>query len=102
VIDPVEDSSAAATPTKTSAKETPESSQATSTAAAEEKKLEKKLEKQPVEKQWNLLGPYMGQYIVYTGPNSAWLLSYVHNTCFVLHQLCIQVSLSNLLFQKYC
>lgn len=43
-------------------------------ATLEEKKLEISLEKQPVEKQWNLLGPYLGQYIVYTGPNTAWLL----------------------------
>ncbi|KAI9317101.1 hypothetical protein BX666DRAFT_144736 [Dichotomocladium elegans] len=40
----------------------------------EEKKLEQKLEQQPVEKQWNLLGPYLSQYIVYTGANNAWLL----------------------------
>lgn len=45
-----------------------------SATAIEEKKLEKSLEQQPVEKQWNLLGPYLGQYIVYTGPNTAWLL----------------------------
>ncbi|KAF7727293.1 hypothetical protein EC973_007809 [Apophysomyces ossiformis] len=48
---------------------------ASSTATVEEKKLEMTLEKHPVEKQWNLLGPYLGQYIVYTGPNTAWLLS---------------------------
>ncbi|KAI7847447.1 DDHD domain-containing protein [Circinella umbellata] len=45
-----------------------------STTAIEEKKLEISLEQQPVEKQWNLLGPYLGQYIVYTGANTAWLL----------------------------
>lgn len=41
----------------------------------EEKKLEMTLSKQPVDKQWNLLGPYLGQYIVYTGESTAWLLS---------------------------
>ncbi|KAG0186029.1 hypothetical protein DFQ28_008421 [Apophysomyces sp. BC1034] len=46
-----------------------------STTTVEEKKLEMTLEKHPVEKQWNLLGPYLGQYIAYTGPNTAWLLS---------------------------
>jgi hypothetical protein len=84
VIDPIEDP-----PAKLTAKSTDitESAQATTTAAAEEKKLEKKLEKQPVEKQWMLLGPYMEQYIVYTGPNSAWLLSYVvrHYTFYRCH-----------------
>ncbi|KAI9250566.1 DDHD domain-containing protein [Phascolomyces articulosus] len=45
-----------------------------SATAIEEKKLEISLEQQPVEKQWNLLGPYLGQYIVYTGANTAWLL----------------------------
>lgn len=45
-----------------------------SDTAIEEKKLEQKLEQQPVEKQWNLLGPYLGQYLVYTGTNTAWLL----------------------------
>lgn len=45
-----------------------------SDTAIEEKKLEQKLEQQPVEKQWNLLGPYLGQYMVYTGTNTAWLL----------------------------
>lgn len=38
----------------------------------EEKKLELTLS---VDKQWNLLGPYLGQYIVYTGQSNAWLLS---------------------------
>ncbi|CAO3601170.1 unnamed protein product [Absidia cylindrospora] len=46
-----------------------------STATVEEKKLEMTLAKQPVEKQWNLLGRYLGQYIVYTGADTAWLLS---------------------------
>ncbi|KAI8372006.1 hypothetical protein EDC96DRAFT_439127, partial [Choanephora cucurbitarum] len=41
----------------------------------EEKKLEISLSKQSVDKQWNLLGPYLGQYIVYTGEDTAWLLS---------------------------
>ncbi|KAI7870846.1 DDHD domain-containing protein [Spinellus fusiger] len=45
------------------------------TATVEENKLEATLEKQPVEKQWNLLGPYLGQYIIYTGLHTAWLLS---------------------------
>ncbi|KAI8581099.1 hypothetical protein K450DRAFT_234642 [Umbelopsis ramanniana AG] len=72
VVDPIEDPPAKLT---TKSTDITESAQATTTAAAEEKKLEKKLEKQPVEKQWMLLGPYMGQYIAYTGPNSAWLLS---------------------------
>ncbi|KAI9498558.1 DDHD domain-containing protein [Zychaea mexicana] len=45
-----------------------------SATAIEEKKLEISLEQKPVEKQWNLLGPYLGQYIVYTGTNTAWLL----------------------------
>lgn len=52
----------------------PEEEDTPSAAAIEEKKLEKRLEQQPVEKQWNLLGPYLGQYIVYTSANSAWLL----------------------------
>ncbi|KAI9028837.1 DDHD domain-containing protein [Phycomyces nitens] len=43
-------------------------------AALERKKLEQKLLENSVEKQWNLLGGYIGQYIVYTGPNTAWLL----------------------------
>ncbi|KAI8080257.1 uncharacterized protein B0P05DRAFT_579157 [Gilbertella persicaria] len=43
--------------------------------SAEEKKLEMSLSKQSVDKQWNLLGPYLGQYIVYTGEHTAWLLS---------------------------
>jgi hypothetical protein len=74
VVDAIEDP-----PTKsiTKSADSTESTHATTTAAAEEKKLEKKLEKQPVEKQWMLLGPYMEQYIVYTGPKSAWLLSCV-------------------------
>ena len=82
-MDPVEDTSAAASvtsgnkPSSVKGSDNAENSQLTSSAAAEEKKLEKKLEKQPVDRQWNLLGPYMGQYIVYTGPNTAWLLSYV-------------------------
>ncbi|KAI9485380.1 MAG: hypothetical protein EXX96DRAFT_456901, partial [Benjaminiella poitrasii] len=42
--------------------------------AEEEKQLEISLSKQSVDKQWNLLGPYLGQYIVYTGENKAWLL----------------------------
>ncbi|KAI8140561.1 DDHD domain-containing protein [Fennellomyces sp. T-0311] len=45
-----------------------------SATAIEEKKLEISLEQKPVEKQWNLLGTYLGQYIVYTGANTAWLL----------------------------
>ncbi|CEG81334.1 hypothetical protein RMATCC62417_15549 [Rhizopus microsporus] len=28
-----------------------------------------------VDKKWNLLGPYLGQHIVYTGKNQAWLFS---------------------------
>jgi hypothetical protein len=44
-------------------------------SSIEEKKLEMSLSKQSVDKQWNLLGPYLGQYIVYTGKNNAWLLS---------------------------
>jgi hypothetical protein len=71
VVDPVEDATAKSSTKAEDVEPTP----ASTTAAAEEKKLEKKLEKQPVERQWNLLGPYMGQYIVYTGPNTAWLLS---------------------------
>ncbi|CAO3638528.1 unnamed protein product [Cunninghamella echinulata] len=47
----------------------------TSTTTVEEKKLEITLSKQSVDRQWNLLGRYLGQYIVYTGPNTAWLLS---------------------------
>lgn len=43
--------------------------------SVEEKKLELTLSKQSVDKQWNLLGPYLGQYIVYTGKSNAWLLS---------------------------
>ncbi|KAI7897845.1 uncharacterized protein BX663DRAFT_444322 [Cokeromyces recurvatus] len=43
--------------------------------AAEETKLEISLSKQSVDVHWNLLGPYLGQYIVYTGENTAWLLS---------------------------
>jgi hypothetical protein len=39
----------------------------------EEKKLELSLSKQ--DKQWNLLGPYLSQYIIYTGTDNAWLLS---------------------------
>ncbi|KAG1150853.1 hypothetical protein G6F37_001601 [Rhizopus arrhizus] len=37
---------------------------------AEEKKLE-----EIVDKRWNLLGPYLGQHIVYTGKSQAWLFS---------------------------
>ncbi|CAO3614214.1 unnamed protein product [Cunninghamella blakesleeana] len=48
---------------------------ASSTTTVEEKKLEITLSKQAVEKQWNLLGRYLGQYIIYTGSNTAWLLS---------------------------
>ncbi|ORX55645.1 hypothetical protein DM01DRAFT_258558 [Hesseltinella vesiculosa] len=40
----------------------------------EESKLQSALEQQPVEKQWNLLGAYLEQYVVYTGPDTAWLL----------------------------
>ncbi|KAL9537711.1 hypothetical protein MBANPS3_011533 [Mucor bainieri] len=47
----------------------------TSDTAVEEKKLEISLAQKSVDKQWNLLGPYLGQYIVYTGENHAWLLS---------------------------
>lgn len=47
----------------------------TSAATVEEKKLEMTLASQPVEKQWNLLGPYLGQYVAYTGVYNAWLLS---------------------------
>lgn len=36
----------------------------------EEKKLE-----EIVDKRWNLLGPYLGQHIVYTGKSQAWLFS---------------------------
>ncbi|KAG2175583.1 hypothetical protein INT43_001230 [Umbelopsis isabellina] len=72
VVDAVEDSAVKSSAKVEDAELTPASA---ITAAAEEKKLEKKLEKQPVDRQWNLLGPYMGQYIVYTGPNTAWLLS---------------------------
>ncbi|KAL0091653.1 DDHD domain-containing protein [Phycomyces blakesleeanus] len=46
-----------------------------SNSATEEGKLEATLAKQLSERQWNLLGPYLGQYIVYTGPSAAWLLS---------------------------
>ncbi|KAI8093670.1 DDHD domain-containing protein [Halteromyces radiatus] len=45
-----------------------------STSAHEESKLKTALESQPVEKQWNLLGAYLEQYVVYTGENTAWLL----------------------------
>ncbi|KAJ8653831.1 hypothetical protein O0I10_010512 [Lichtheimia ornata] len=48
---------------------------AASTTTLEEEKLEIALASQPVEKQWNLLGPYLGQYVAYTGPHTAWLLS---------------------------
>ncbi|KAI9271054.1 DDHD domain-containing protein [Helicostylum pulchrum] len=48
------------------------SSSPTTESTIEEKKLELTLS---VDKQWNLLGPYLGQYIVYTGESSAWLLS---------------------------
>lgn len=53
------------------------SSSPTNTAetTAEEKKLEMSLAKQSADKQWNLLGPYLGQYIVYTGESHAWLLT---------------------------
>lgn len=46
-----------------------------SETAVEEKKLEISLSQKSVDKQWNLLGPYLGQYIVYTGESHAWLLS---------------------------
>ncbi|KAG0175291.1 hypothetical protein DFQ28_008238, partial [Apophysomyces sp. BC1034] len=42
--------------------------------ASEEKKLEMSLQNEPVEKQWHLQDAYSGQYIIYTGRNSAWLL----------------------------
>ncbi|ORZ20251.1 DDHD domain-domain-containing protein, partial [Absidia repens] len=45
-----------------------------STSAYEESKLKTVLESQPVEKQWNLLGAYLEQYVVYTGESTAWLL----------------------------
>ncbi|CAO3611549.1 unnamed protein product [Mucor hiemalis] len=51
------------------------SSPTTAETTAEEKKLEMSLAKQSVDKQWNLLGPYLGQYIVYTGESHAWLLT---------------------------
>lgn len=51
------------------------SSPTTTETTAEEKKLEMSLAKQSVDKQWNLLGPYLGQYIVYTGESHAWLLT---------------------------
>lgn len=47
----------------------------TSETAVEEKRLEMSLSQKSVDKQWNLLGPYLGQYIIYTGENHAWLLS---------------------------
>lgn len=34
----------------------------------------KQLEEIQVEEKEYLLGPYLGQYIVYTGPSQAWLL----------------------------
>ena len=52
-----------------------EESDGISTATIEEKKLELALAKHPVERQWNLLGPYLGQYVAYTGADTAWLLS---------------------------
>lgn len=45
-----------------------------SSAANEESKLKTALESQPMEKQWNLLGAYLEQYVVYTGASTAWLL----------------------------
>ena len=48
-----------------------------SSATLEEKKLEIALAKRPVERQWNLLGPYLGQYVAYTGADTGWLLSQV-------------------------
>ncbi|CEP16091.1 hypothetical protein [Parasitella parasitica] len=50
-------------------------SESTTPTTVEEKKLEMSLSQKSVDKQWNLLGPYLGQYIVYTGENHAWLLS---------------------------
>ncbi|KAI7864599.1 DDHD domain-containing protein [Spinellus fusiger] len=47
---------------------------AATSRAVEEKNLEKKLKERPMEKQWNLLGEFIGQYIVFTGHTTAWLL----------------------------
>ncbi|KAI9499448.1 DDHD domain-containing protein [Zychaea mexicana] len=52
-----------------------EESDGVSSTTIEEKKLEMALAKRPVERQWNLLGPYLGQYVAYTGTDTAWLLS---------------------------
>ncbi|ORX46975.1 DDHD-domain-containing protein [Hesseltinella vesiculosa] len=41
----------------------------------EEKKLELSLSSQSMDRQWNLLGRFLGQYVVYTGEYTAWLLS---------------------------
>ncbi|KAI7892956.1 DDHD domain-containing protein [Mucor mucedo] len=60
----------------TTPEEDPLKAAAAAAAATEETTEEKKLELTlSGDKQWNLLGPYLGQYIVYTGPNHAWLLS---------------------------
>lgn len=50
------------------------SNEAATATTVEEKKLEKTLEKQP-EKQFHLFGRYLEQYVIYTGPATAWLLS---------------------------
>ncbi|CAO3702023.1 unnamed protein product [Rhizopus stolonifer] len=51
-------------------KHKPYNTKLTEDETSEEKKLE-----EIVDKKWNLLGPYLGQHIVYTGKNQAWLFS---------------------------
>ncbi|KAI8985203.1 DDHD domain-containing protein [Pilobolus umbonatus] len=57
----------------------PSSTQKLSTSPKEDTVLseEKKeaIPKQSTDKHWNLLGPYLGQYIVYANKTNAWLLS---------------------------
>lgn len=74
VIPPVKDT-VSPTTTTTTTTISASASVSASESAVEEKKLEMSLSQKSVDKQWNLLGPYLGQYIVYTGENHAWLLS---------------------------
>ncbi|KAI8992096.1 hypothetical protein BDF20DRAFT_811924, partial [Mycotypha africana] len=46
----------------------------TANTTESEGKLEE-ITKQPLDKHWNLLGPYLGQYVVYTSKDAAHLLS---------------------------
>ncbi|KAI9247727.1 DDHD domain-containing protein [Sporodiniella umbellata] len=47
----------------------------TKVAVVEDEPTEEKKLEEIVDKKWNLLGPYLGQHIVYTGKNQAWLFS---------------------------